>query len=347
MEIIVKKWGHTKDKEEVLLYKVKNEFLHIEFLNYGGIIRKISTPDKNGNFENIVLGFNSIEEYEENPAYFGAIIGRNAGRIKSGLLKIKDKVYNLNLNNGNNNIHGGIKGLHNKIWKSSYEIINNKFTLTLKTTSSHLEEGFPGNINFTVIYILEENTLSINYLGTTDMPTYLNLTNHTYFNLSGNLKNNILSHKIKLNSEKYIQVDSETLPREITLGKDSFNLKEYKFFKDIFNSKEDQIEIANKGFDHPFILEKNKELDGVIIDSLSKRKIEFFTDQPVVVIYTGNYLQEIKNVYDHISGEKYLGFCLETQDYPDVLNFLPNLGKITTKDNPYIQNTKFIFSLEK
>ena len=137
------------------------------------------------------------------------------------------------------------------------------------------------------------------------------------------------------------------MPKEIVPAKYSFDLKEYKFFKDIFNSNEEQIEIVNKGLDHPFILEKNKKLGGSIIDSISKRKIEFCTDQPVVVIYTGNYLQEIKNIYNNISGKKHLGFCLETQDYPDVLNFLPTLGKITTKDNPYIQNTKFIFSLEK
>lgn len=346
MEIKVTNFGQTKNGEKVLQYTLKNEHIEVEILNYGGIIRKLSTPDKNGVFENIVLGFDSIEEYEINSPYFGCIIGRTAGRIKDGTIKIQDKTYNLALNNGKNNIHGGINGLNKRVWKSDYSVDDKKASVILKTFSPHLEEGYPGNINFTVTYTLKENELIIDYLGETDQVTYLNLTNHSYFNLSGNLKRSILKQEVCLYSNGYLEVDHETLPIEVGKDEAFYSPNSPVMFEKPLTACHDQIKIVNQGYDHPFILSKDKEIDGWIYDKVSGRKLEFITDQPVVVIYTGNYLDEIKNLYENFSGSKHLGFCLETQDYPDIFNIFPEKVRFYSPEKSYTQKTIFKFSCE-
>lgn len=340
-----KKWGITKNGEEVYCYTLKNECAEIEILNYGGIIKKIMTPDKNGKFENIVLGFDEIKGYEERSPHFGAVVGRTAGRTKKGELIINGKLYQLGINNGNNNLHGYPEYYGQKIWNAELTEEGSKAVLTLKRTSPHLEAGYPGKVDFTIKYILEDNVLIIEYEGIPDRETYINLTNHTYFNLSGNCKEDIGNQILTLFCDEYLEVDEETLPVKISpVDKSIFDLRAGRKFNEFFTSEDKQAVIVNHGIDHPFVLSHKEKIDALCIDEKSGRTLKMVTDQPVTVIYTGNYLDEAGEIADGVLCRNHFGFCLETQDYPDVLKFIPEKSKIYNLNKKYYQKTTFIFN---
>lgn len=346
MEISVINWGITKKNENVKCFILKNEFLEVEILNYGGIIRKISSPDKNGKMENVVLNLANITDYEERSPYFGAIVGRNAGRISNASLTINNQQYNLAKNSGENNIHGGIDNFSHKVWDSKEIKTNDYIGVELSLKSPHLEEGFPGNILATVTYKLIKNELSIEYKATSDMDTYLNLTNHSYFNLSGDFKRDICDEYLTLDCKEFIAVDKATLPVKVTsVDETPFDFQQSKELAPALNSEHEQIVIVNHGLDHPFILNENRNgASAILEDKISGRKLEVYTDQPAVVIYSGNYLHEVGELSDGSNCKKHMGICFETQDYPNVLNFMPEKGKIYNSLNPYSQKTIFKFS---
>lgn len=343
-----KEWGTTKDKEQVYRYTLKNEFLEVSILNYGGIIQEIRMPNRDNVFENIVLGFDDIKSYEERSPHFGAIVGRNAGRIKNGELLIKDKIYHLGKNNFNNNLHGYPDFYGNKIWEGKLEEFGEKGVLTLKRKSPHLESNFPGNVDFTVKYTLEKNVITLEYTGVPDRDTYINLTNHTYFNLSGDCKKDIGNQIITLNSNEYLKVDEETIPIKIEdVDNSVFDLRRGKKFQEVFESTDEQIKIVNNGFDHPFVLSKNnaKEIVASCYDEKSGRKLELKTTEPVIVLYTGNYLGEIGKISKDVVCKNHFGFCLETQDYPDATKFLPQRVILNGTNNKYHQKTSLVLSI--
>ncbi len=340
----VKEWGITKKGEQVYCYTLKNEFLEVNILNYGGVIQKIMMPDKNGKFENIVLGFDDIKGYEEHSPHFGAIVGRTAGRIKKGELYINGTLYQLETNNCGNNLHGYPEFYGQKIWDCEILEEEERAVLILKRTSPHLEAGYPGKIDFTVKYILDKNSLILEYEGIPDRDTYMSLTNHTYFNLSGDYKKDIGNQKITLACDEYLEVDEETLPVKISKVDNSiFDLRKGRTFNDVFSSDEEQVKIVNGGIDHPFVLSHKENLDAVCIDEESGRILEMKTDQPAVVIYTGNWLDEVGVISGNVVCRNHFGFCLETQDYPDVLKFIPEKSKIYNGNKKYTQKTTFIF----
>lgn len=340
----VKEWGITKKGEQVYCYTLKNEFLEVNILNYGGVIQKIMMPDKNGKFENIVLGFDDIKGYEERSPHFGAIVGRTAGRIKKGELYINGTLYQLKTNNCGNNLHGYPEFYGQKIWDCEILEEEERAVLILKRTSPHLEAGYPGKIDFTVKYILDKNSLILEYEGIPDRDTYMSLTNHTYFNLSGDYKKDIGNQKITLACDEYLEVDEETLPVKISKVDNSiFDLRKGRTFNDVFSSDEEQVKIVNGGIDHPFVLSHKENLDAVCIDEESGRILEMKTDQPAVVIYTGNWLDEVGVISGNVVCRNHFGFCLETQDYPDVLKFIPEKSKIYNRNKKYTQKTTFIF----
>lgn len=346
MEISVINWGITKNNKNVKCYTLRNEFLEVEILNYGGVIRKISSPNKNGKMENIVLNFNNISDYEERSPYFGAIVGRNAGRIKNSKITINGINYTLAKNNGENNLHGGIDNFSHKVWESKEIKGENFIGVELSLKSPHLEEGFPGNVIASVKYKLIDKELLIEYNAVSDMDTYLNLTNHTYFNLSGDFKRDITDEYLTLACKKFIAVDEATLPVKVTDVKGTpFDFQESKELASSLNSDHEQIVIVNHGLDHPFILDETRKGSVAILeDKVSGRKLEVYTDQPAVVIYSGNYLYEIGKLSDGSDCKKHMGICFETQDYPNVLNFMPEKAKIYNSLKPYSQKTIFKFT---
>ncbi|WP_347714619.1 aldose epimerase family protein [uncultured Parvimonas sp.] len=320
--------------EEIKICTLENKFLKVEFLNLGTIIKKIELKDKNGNIKNVVLGYEDIEKYRENPAYLGAIIGRTAGRIKDGILKLDGTEYQLDKNNNGNTLHGGKNSISHRFW--SVENIENGLCFSIK--SSNLDNGYPANVEIKVSYILSENELLIKYFATTDNLTYLNLTNHSYFNLSGNPDNTIYEDILKIDSDYLIGINENSIPCEtINLDNNIFNFKKAKKLEEFFKADDKQKTIANNGIDHPYIFnEKIGKLEIKNIKSGIKMSIE--TNNPAVVIYTANYLQDI-------GFKKHSAICFETQEVPNLyrdknINVYPTFIDENTNYEKY---TKFIF----
>lgn len=349
MNIIRKEWGTTKKGEKVYLYTLKNDFLEVEVLNYGAVIRRISAPDKDGKFEDVVLNLETIKDYEERSPYFGAVVGRNAGRIKNALLKIDGQEYPLVKNSGENSIHGGIDNFSHRIWEAYDVGTEEKPALELVIKSLHLDEGFPGNVEVRVRYTLDKNQLLLSYRGTSDRKTYLNLTNHSYFNLSGDFKRDIEDETLYLNCNEFIAVDKQTLPVSINSVKGTpFDFREGKILKTSLDADDEQIKIVNNGLDHPFIFSEDGKRPLIKLeDQKSGRVLEVETDQPAVVIYTGNYLHEVGKLNSKVCCKKHMGICFETQNYADALNFIPEKAVITSPEKPYIQETRYRFSVTK
>ena len=323
--------------EEIKVYTLKNEFLKVEFLNLGAIIKKIELKDKNGNIKNIVLGYEDIEKYRENPVYFGAVIGRTAGRIKNGDLRLADEIYKLNINNDENTLHGGKNSISHRFW--NVEAIENGLCFSIK--SPNLDNGYPANVEIKVSYILNNNELLIKYFATTDSLTYLNLTNHSYFNLSGNPDNTIYEDILKIDSNYLIGINENSIPSEtINLDNNIFNFKEAKKLEEFFKADDKQKTIANNGIDHPYIF--NEEIGKLEIKNIkSGIKISVETNNPAVVIYTANYLQDI-------GFKKHSAICFETQEVPNLyrdenINIYPTF---IDKNTNYERYTKFIFTFK-
>ena len=320
--------------EEIKIYTLENEFLKVELLNLGAIIKKIELKDKNGNIKNVVLGYEDIEKYRENPAYLGAIIGRTTGRIKDGILKLDGTEYQLDKNNNGNTLHGGKNSISHRFW--NVQNIENGLCFSIK--SCHLDNGYPANVEIKVSYILSENELLIKYFATTDSLTYLNLTNHSYFNLSGNPDNIIYEDILKIDSDYLIGINENSIPCEtINLDNNIFNFKEAKKLEEFFKADDKQKTIANNGIDHPYIFnEKIGKLEIKNIKSGIKMSVE--TNNPAVVIYTANYLQDI-------GFKKHSAICFETQEVPNLyrdknINVYPTFIDENTNYEKY---TKFIF----
>ena len=335
-------FGKLKDGREVFKYHLKTDELEVNILNYGGIITEIYQKDRNGKKENIVLGFDNIEEYEEKSPHFGCITGRIAGRVASGNLEIDGIKYKLPINNGPNNIHGGLIGLDKRIW--DVKELEDKNGIELSYTSPHLEEGLPGKVDFKVRYILEKNNLIIEYIGEADRKTFINLTNHTYFNLSGG-KEKILNHKLKIDADYFMELDKNSIPvkkKEVTGSFDRRN------GGNLFNISENEkdLKIVGGGLDHPFILDKKEDREIILIDDKSGRKLEVETSEPVVVVYSGNFLKDEGILSIGAKSEKYMGICLETQDYPDAPNQESITTRWTTPEKNYKAWTKYSFSSE-
>lgn len=315
--------------EEIKIYTLENKFLKVEFLNLGAIIKKIEFKDKN-----IVLGYEDIEKYRENPAYLGAVIGRTAGRIKDGLLKLDNTEYQLDKNNNGNTLHGGKNSISHRFL--NVQNIENGLCFSIK--SSNLDNGYPANVEIKVSYILNDNELLIKYFATTDNLTYLNLTNHSYFNLSGNPDKIIYKDILKIDSDYLIGINENSIPYEtINLDNNIFNFREAKKLEEFFKADDKQKTIANNGIDHPYIFnEKIGKLEIKNIKSGIKMSVE--TNNPAVVIYTANYLQDI-------GFKKHSAICFETQEVPNLyrdknINVYPTFIDENTNYEKY---TKFIF----
>lgn len=320
--------------EEIKIYTLENKFLKVELLNLGAIIKKIELKDKNGNIKNVVLGYEDIQKYRENPAYLGAVIGRTAGRIKDGILKLDATEYQLDKNNNGNTLHGGKNSISHRFW--NVQNIENGLCFSIK--SSDLDNGYPANVEIKVSYILNDNELLIKYFATTDNLTYLNLTNHSYFNLSGNPDNIIYEDILKIDSDYFIGINENSIPYEtINLDNNIFNFREAKKLEEFFKADDKQKTIANNGIDHPYIFnEKIGKLEIKNIKSGIKMSVE--TNNPAVVIYTANYLQDI-------GFKKHSAICFETQEVPNLyrdknINVYPTFIDENTNYEKY---TKFIF----
>ena len=323
--------------EKIKVFTLENKFLKVELLNLGAIIKKIELKNKNGDMKNIVLGYEDVEKYRENPAYFGAVIGRTAGRIKNGDLNLTNGIYKLNVNNDGNTLHGGENSISHRFW--NVETIENGLCFSIK--SHNLDNGYPANVDIKVSYILNNNELLIKYFVTADRLTYLNLTNHSYFNLSGNSNNTIYEDILKIDSDYLIGVDKNSIPcKTVNLDNNIFDFRKSKKLKEFFKADDEQKSLANNGIDHPYIF--NNKIGKLEIENLETGiKMSVETDNPAVVIYTANYLQDI-------GFKKHSAICFETQEVPNLykdknINIYPTFIDENTN---YKRYTKFIFTFK-
>ncbi|MGB4590210.1 MAG: aldose epimerase family protein [Clostridiaceae bacterium] len=277
--------------DEITIGNAQN--MEVSFLNFGGIITKILVPDNRGKIENVVLAYKDYEGYLDNPAYFGAIIGRTAGRIKDGVFSINGKTYHLDKNYGPNSGQGGENGFDKKIF--GYTIIeeDNSISVLLEYTSMDMEEGYPGEVKVFVTYSLnEENVFRIDYEAIPEEDTLINLTNHSYFNLSGNFEESIKYHELFIASETFLELDETSAPTgELldTLGT-PFDFYHQKEIGEDMEVQDPQLKIGN-GYDHTFLLNKDNRVKVRLAHRFSGRVMEIETDNEAVVIYTQNYAQ--------------------------------------------------------
>jgi len=339
-------FGKTKKGETVTKYTLVNDHGYsVSVLNYGGIINEILVPDRHGIIKNVVLGYNNIVDYEENAPYFGCITGRTAGRIKDATFSIGEDTYVLGKNDGNNNLHGGFNALDKTIWNITEVVEKDVAMVSLNYMSPHLEEGYPGNVDIIVSYKWDNtNQLSISYRATTDQETIINLTNHSYFNLSGDFSTDILDHTLQIEADRFIQLRKDLTPEDISEVKDTpFDFRVAKTIGQDINENNRQLMIEN-GYDHPFILDSIKRPQITLAHERSGRKLSITTDETCVVCYTGNFLNAKFKAYDEVPLKKSAGVCLETQYYPDSQNFKLVPSKTLKPYEAYLTVTSYHFT---
>ena len=346
-------YGITKDNTKVDLYSFKTENgMQVDIINYGGIITSLKVPDKNGETEDIVLGYNKLEDYiNENP-YFGSIIGRYGNRIAKGKFNLNGNQYTLATNNDENHLHGGNIGFDKVVWEAETKINSNSSSLILKYLSKDMEEGYPGNLYTTVTYkITNDNSVEITYEAQTDKTTVINLTQHSYFNLSGDFNQSILNHKVKINADQFLPVNKSLIPtgNKLNVSMTPFDFRNYKEIKKDINADDLQLNYGN-GYDHCWVLNDYKNGYRLIASAYheeSGRLMEVYSDQPGLQFYTGNFLdgslpQKGEGFYNFRSG-----FCMETQHFPDSPNQLDFPSVTLNPNEKYNSKTTYKFKVKE
>ncbi len=316
--ISVADWGEA-DGKKISLYTLTNSNgTEVKITNYGGIVTSWVMPDKNGSKSSIVLGFDELQGYMAPPPYFGAIIGRYGNRIAKGKFKIDGKEYTLATNNDQNHLHGGNKGFDKVVWDVA-PLKESDASITLSYLSKDGEEGYPGNLNVTVTYTLtNDDELNIEYNAETDKATPVNLTNHSYFNLTGDVSNTILNHSLMIDADKYTPVDATLIPTgELKdVAGTPFDFRQPKLIGA-------EIGKVDGGYDHNWVLNRSGgDLQKVatLSDSVSGRQVDVFTTEPGLQFYSGNFLDGTLKTSAGKVINKHTGLCLETQHYPDSPN---------------------------
>jgi aldose 1-epimerase len=316
------------DGQPVERYTLTNDTgMSVSILTYGGIVQSMTVPDRQGRLDNIVLGFNNLDDYIERSPYFGAIVGRYANRIAGGRFDLDGTTYQVPVNNGPNSLHGGVRGFDRRVWTARLDPHPESLSLILTRTSPDGEEGYPGSVDVTVGYLLLGNALHISYHATTSAPTVLNLSNHTYFNLAGEGNGTILRHALLLRASHYTPVDASLIPTgEIApVAGTPFDFTEARVIGDRIDQADEQLAFAG-GYDHNFVFDRAEDMPfqpnflARVVDPVSGRVMDVSTDQPGVQFYSGNFLD---GSFAGTSGRVYerrAGFCLETQHFPDSPN---------------------------
>jgi aldose 1-epimerase len=341
-------FGKLPDGTAVDLYTLTNPAgTRVKIVTYGGIVTELHVPDRNGKLDDVVLGFDNLQDYLAGHPYFGAIVGRVANRIAKVKFTLDGKPYTLAVNNGPNALHGGLKGFDKKVWKAKTRDVANGVALDLSYVSRDGEEGYPGTLSTTVTYTLtNDKELRIDYEATTDQPTPVNLTNHSYFNLAGAASGTkILDHQLMLAADKYTPADDTLIPT----GEIAAVARTPLDFTapTAIGARIDQIPASIGGYDHNFVLRGGGgklELAARVTESKSGRVMEMFTTEPGVQFYTGNFLDGKLKGKGGTSYQKHQAFCLEAQHYPDSVNH-PNFPSVILRPGEtYKQTTVYKFS---
>lgn len=334
------------------LYTLRNKNgMQVEITNYGGIITRLLVPDKSGQLDDVTLGFDKLEDYQKDHPYFGAIIGRYGNRIAGGKFTIDGKEYTLATNNGANALHGGPMGFHKHLWQAKEAAKEGYVGVELSRASPDGEEGYPGNLNVTVRYLLNDNNeLLIEYEATTSQPTIVNLTNHTYFNLKGAGKGDILGHELMIKADYFTPVDSTLIPTgELRPVEGTpFDFRTATAIGERVNADNEQLRFG-QGYDHNFVL--NRERQGLenaatAYEPTTGRFMEVLTTEPGIQFYCGNFLDGSNIGKGGVAYAHRTGFCLETQHYPDSPNQAEFPSTVLRPEDKYETKTVYRFSVK-
>ena len=346
-------FGNTKDGSIVEQYTLKNtNGVELNIITYGGRITSLKVPNKEGKLENIVLGHNTIDGYlrDDNP-FFGALIGRFGNRIAKGKFNLNGNEYTLATNDGSNHLHGGVNGFDRVIWIAEPIEGTENSSLKLTYLSKDGEEGYPGNLNVTVVYTLtKDNVVEVSYEATTDKATVVNLTQHAYFNLTGDFSKDILNHDVVIDADAFLPVDETLIPTgEIRKVEDTpFDFRLAKQVGKEINADNEQLK-RGKGYDHCWVLNGNKGTMRFVAsayDESSGRLMEIFSEEPAIQFYTGNFLDGTLPMANGSTYAHRTGFCLETQHYPDAPNQENFPSTVLKPGETYLTKTSFKFSLK-
>jgi aldose 1-epimerase len=344
---------HTQiDGKEVNLYHLSNsKGMEMTVTNYGGRVVKLVVPNKDGQPEDVVLGFDSVQEYRESSeAYFGAAIGRYGNRIADGQFTLDGEEYQLAQNNGPNSLHGGPGGFHNVVW----EVLEaDDRQLVLQYTSPDGEEGFPGTLEVKMTYALTEgNEFKIDYEATTDRKTVVNLTHHSFFNLNGAGKADVMDHMLQLNASAFTPVDSVLIPYgEIRpVAGTPFDFTQATAIGERIDQDNEQLRFGG-GYDHNFVLDKEEPgaltLAATVAAPQTGIKMEVFTTEPGIQFYSGNFLDGSIRGKGGLAYKKRSAFCLETQHFPDSPNQVNFPSTVLTPKETYTHSCVYKFSLDQ
>lgn len=329
-------------QDHIHLISMKNEELEVVVSNYGCTIVKVLMKDKDGHIDDVVLGYDDFRSYQELDAYLGALVGRVANRIQKGCFTLNGEDYHLAINNGPNHLHGGIKGFSYQVF--DYQIIDDE-TIEFYYTSPDGEEGYPGKLDLKVIYQLKEDTFNVRYIATTTKDTLINITNHSYFNLSGK-KENIDNHLLQIHADQFACVDADGLTTGEFKGVTgtSFDFRHESLLKERMYNDDEQIKLG-KGFDHPFIF--NTDTNQVTLThEATGRCLIVSTSLPGAQIYTANYLDGRLGKYGHHYYEKD-AICIETQNLPDAIHIEEHPTTILKEGETYDETTSYQFKVIK
>jgi len=349
-----KSFGKTPDGQPADLFVLTNKNgAEVSITNYGGAVVSLKVPDRGGKLADVVLGYDGIDGYVNDKSYFGALVGRYGNRIGHAQFVLDGKTYTLAKNNGENSLHGGVKGFNKAVWTAKTLSKKDGQLLELSYLSKDGEEGFPGNLKVTVTYTwTDANALKIEYSATTDKKTVVNLTNHSYFNLAGQGSGDILGHLMTIEADKFTPVDSGLIPtgelRDV--AGTPFDFRNSTAIGARISQDDEQLKLGG-GYDHNFVLRRSagssESLAARVVEPTSGRVLEVWTTEPGVQFYTGNFLDGKSAGKGGATYPKRSAFCLETQHFPDSPN-QPKFPSVALNPGErYHTITTYKFSAEK
>lgn len=353
MKLSTEPFGKMPDGAPITRYTLQNDHdITVAMINFGGIITTLQTPDRDGQVDDIVLGFDTLQEYIEHNPFFGCIAGRYANRIANGRFALDGVIHQLATNNGPNHLHGGLRGFDKVVWEATGAQAANEVSVQLHYLSPDGEENYPGTLSVTVTYTLNnQNQLIVNYRVTTDQPTILNLTNHTYFNLAGS--GSILDHQIHIDADRYTPVSESLIPTgELAdLTNTPFDFRTARSIGERINHSHEQLRFGG-GYDHNWVLNSSSATNTgaitatiTVTEPTSGRRLDVATTQPGVQFYTGNMMPDRLPGKDGQLYSKRTGFCLETQHFPDSPNQPHFPSTLLRPGETFNETTTFTFGI--
>ncbi len=345
-------FGTTKDGAEVSLYTLTNSNgLEISITNYGGIVTRLLIPDRTGEPADVVLGYDALEAYLLDSPYFGSLIGRYGNRIGGARFTLDGVEYSLAANNGENHLHGGLRGFDKVVWSGEPYSTADEVGVRLRYVSEDGEEGYPGRLSVAVTYALTDaNELRIEYAAETDKATIVNLTHHGYFNLAGHASGDVLGHELMLNARRFTPIDAGLIPTgelKDVAGTPMDFLAPTTVGARI-DQDDEQLRFAG-GYDHNFALDDydgSLRLAARVREPLSGRVMEVYTTEPGIQFYSGNFLDGSNIGKGDVAYEHRTGFCLETQHFPDSPNKPHFPSTVLRPGDTYKSTTIYRFSAE-